>query len=342
MTCQSTERRLRCSPGSATPISASTPTRHSSGSPTVSDLAPLLAGRRCRRIRGAGRQAGRRPGGDRQLSRQGAHARRAPARRGEGAVAHSGHASLQPARVLRRVRHPARGPRRDRPRTLRRLDRLGEVARHRARLQPDLLLPSEGATTSRSRIPTRRSASFWIRHAAACRRIGAAMGKALGTPCVTNVWIPDGMKDTPVDRRRPAGTADGIAGRRVRRSARPGLQPGFGRRQAVRPRLRELHRRLARVLFRVRAVAQDSLHARHRPLPSDRNHHRQDQRGPDVPPGDPAARQPRRALGQRPRGGPRRRSGRHRAGARPRRLPRSGRTSGWTTSTRASTAWPRG
>jgi L-rhamnose isomerase len=45
--------------------------------------------------------------------------------------------------------------------------------------------------------------SFWIRHAAACRRIGAAMGKALGTPCVTNVWIPDGMKDSPVDRVGP-------------------------------------------------------------------------------------------------------------------------------------------
>jgi len=45
--------------------------------------------------------------------------------------------------------------------------------------------------------------SFWIRHGAACRRIGAAMGKALGTPCVTNVWIPDGMKDTPVDRMGP-------------------------------------------------------------------------------------------------------------------------------------------
>ena len=73
-------------------------------------LAPLLAGRRCRRIRGAGRQAGRRPGGDRQLSRQGADARRAPARRGEGAVAHSRDPSLQPARLLRRVRGPPRGP----------------------------------------------------------------------------------------------------------------------------------------------------------------------------------------------------------------------------------------
>jgi len=45
--------------------------------------------------------------------------------------------------------------------------------------------------------------AFWIRHAAGCRRIGAAMGKALGTPCVTNLWIPDGMKDTPADRVGP-------------------------------------------------------------------------------------------------------------------------------------------
>jgi len=29
------------------------------------------------------------------------------------------------------------------------------------------------------------------------------MGKALGTPTVTNVWIPDGSKDIPVDRKGP-------------------------------------------------------------------------------------------------------------------------------------------
>jgi L-rhamnose isomerase len=45
--------------------------------------------------------------------------------------------------------------------------------------------------------------SFWIDHGIACRRIGAAMGKALGKPCITNLWIPDGMKDTPVDRVSP-------------------------------------------------------------------------------------------------------------------------------------------
>lgn len=44
---------------------------------------------------------------------------------------------------------------------------------------------------------------FWIEHGIACRKIGAAMGRQLGTPCVTNVWIPDGMKDMPVDRKGP-------------------------------------------------------------------------------------------------------------------------------------------
>lgn len=44
---------------------------------------------------------------------------------------------------------------------------------------------------------------FWIDHGIACRKIGAAFGHALGTPCATNIWIPDGMKDTPVDRLGP-------------------------------------------------------------------------------------------------------------------------------------------
>ncbi len=44
---------------------------------------------------------------------------------------------------------------------------------------------------------------FWIEHGICCRRIGATMGKELGTPCVTNVWIPDGSKDIPIDRLAP-------------------------------------------------------------------------------------------------------------------------------------------
>jgi L-rhamnose isomerase len=51
--------------------------------------------------------------------------------------------------------------------------------------------------------PDRAIRRFWIEHGIACRRIGAAIGKALGKTCVTNVWIPDGYKDTPVDRKGP-------------------------------------------------------------------------------------------------------------------------------------------
>lgn len=44
---------------------------------------------------------------------------------------------------------------------------------------------------------------FWIEHGIACRKIGEAFGKRLGKTCVTNVWIPDGSKDIPVDRLAP-------------------------------------------------------------------------------------------------------------------------------------------
>ncbi|MCA9239997.1 MAG: L-rhamnose isomerase, partial [Planctomycetales bacterium] len=44
---------------------------------------------------------------------------------------------------------------------------------------------------------------FWVAHGVACRKIGAAMGEALGAPCVTNIWIPDGHKDLPADRKGP-------------------------------------------------------------------------------------------------------------------------------------------
>jgi len=44
---------------------------------------------------------------------------------------------------------------------------------------------------------------FWIEHCIRSREIGAAIGQALGKTCVTNIWIPDGMKDTPADRHAP-------------------------------------------------------------------------------------------------------------------------------------------
>jgi len=44
---------------------------------------------------------------------------------------------------------------------------------------------------------------YWIEHGIICRRIGAAMGQALGSPCITNIWIADGSKESPVDRKTP-------------------------------------------------------------------------------------------------------------------------------------------
>jgi L-rhamnose isomerase len=45
--------------------------------------------------------------------------------------------------------------------------------------------------------------AFWIEHAKRCRTIGADIGRALGSTCMVNVWIPDGYKDLPVDRIAP-------------------------------------------------------------------------------------------------------------------------------------------
>jgi L-rhamnose isomerase len=44
---------------------------------------------------------------------------------------------------------------------------------------------------------------FWVEHCVRSREISAVMGRELGSPCVMNVWVPDGYKDTPVDRVSP-------------------------------------------------------------------------------------------------------------------------------------------
>lgn len=59
---------------------------------------------------------------------------------------------------------------------------------------------------------------FWIRHVKACRKIAADIGRELGTPCVMNIWLPDGMKDLPADRlgfrRRMKASMDEILAER--------------------------------------------------------------------------------------------------------------------------------
>lgn len=61
-------------------------------------------------------------------------------------------------------------------------------------------MAEDGFTLSHARKEVR---DFWIRHCIACRRIGAEMGRQTGSATVTNIWIPDGLKDLPVDRAGP-------------------------------------------------------------------------------------------------------------------------------------------
>lgn len=51
--------------------------------------------------------------------------------------------------------------------------------------------------------PDKHIRDFWIEHGKRCRRIGAFFGRELKNTCVTNIWIPDGLKDTPADRKGP-------------------------------------------------------------------------------------------------------------------------------------------
>ena len=61
-------------------------------------------------------------------------------------------------------------------------------------------LAADGLTLSH---PDKKIREFWINHGIACRKIGAEIAKQLGSPVVTNVWIPDGSKDMPYDRKSP-------------------------------------------------------------------------------------------------------------------------------------------
>jgi L-rhamnose isomerase len=58
----------------------------------------------------------------------------------------------------------------------------------------------DGLTLSHPALPVR---DYWICHVKACREIAADIGKAQGSPCLNNIWIPDGFKDVPADRLGP-------------------------------------------------------------------------------------------------------------------------------------------
>jgi L-rhamnose isomerase len=190
--------------------------------------------------------------------------------------------------------------------------------------------------------PDKAIRQFWIEHGIRCREIGAAFGKALGRTCLTNLWIPDGMKDTPADRSGPrerlAESLDAIFAKRID----PKLNV-----DAVEPKLfgigAESYTPGSHEFYLGYAVSRKKL------LTLDAGHYHPTEGIADkissvlqFLPGDRAARQPRRALGQRPRGDPHRRSPGHRPGNRLGRLPRTACASGSIISTPASTASPRG
>ena len=51
--------------------------------------------------------------------------------------------------------------------------------------------------------PDENVRKFWVNHGKACMKIAAEIGKAMGSPCCVNLWVPDGTKDIPADRLGP-------------------------------------------------------------------------------------------------------------------------------------------
>ena len=50
--------------------------------------------------------------------------------------------------------------------------------------------------------PDKAIRDFWTEHTKRCRAIADAMGKAQDDPCILNIWIHDGSKDTTVEKLR--------------------------------------------------------------------------------------------------------------------------------------------
>ena len=145
---------------------------------------------------------------------------------------------------------------------------------------------------------------FWIEHGICCRKIGAEMGRQLGSTTVTNVWIPDGYKDIPVDRTGPRERLTDSLDKIFAEPIDPSLHL-----DAVEAKLFGIgaesytagsHEYLPGLC----RVAPEDPHPGRRPLPSHRSHLREGLLRADVLPRTAAARQPPGPLGQRSRGHP--------------------------------------
>lgn len=60
--------------------------------------------------------------------------------------------------------------------------------------------PKSGSLTLAN--PDTEIRDFWIEHTKRCRAVAEEMGKRQGDPCIMNLWIHDGSKDTTVNRFR--------------------------------------------------------------------------------------------------------------------------------------------
>ena len=185
--------------------------------------------------------------------------------------------------------------------------------------------------------------AFWVRHGIACRDIGAAMGKALG----------HALRDECLDSRRLQGHAGRPA--RAARAARPLARRDLPNARSTRPTTSTRSSpscsasapkatSSGRTSSTSATPSETESSSASTPATITRPKGIADKLSAvlHVARPHPAARQPRRALGQRPCRHADRRPAGDRAGTGPRRLPRPRPTSASTTSTPASTAWPRG
>lgn len=51
--------------------------------------------------------------------------------------------------------------------------------------------------------PDKEVRDFWIEHGKRSRKVAEYLGKKTGQTCINNFWMPDGMKDNPIDRYTP-------------------------------------------------------------------------------------------------------------------------------------------
>ena len=135
--------------------------------------------------------------------------------------------------------------RRNRRRALSRLDRLGAQQGVGLDFNPTYFAHEKAADGFTLAHPDAGIRQFWIDHGIACRKIAAAMGEAQGNACVNNVWVPDGYKDTPANRKAPrerlAESLDAIFAESLDTEA-----------NARRRRMQAVRNRLARVMSSVR------------------------------------------------------------------------------------------